>query len=476
VDISRLPVTVNGRTLDDPAARRPAPAPSSIYLTALRNGDVVVIGALPDGLRATNFTTPRVYSEDDKEPARRGPFTMVPLAGDVALPQDWNDLDSFAGLVPGEHWVFGVPYRQKERAAMRAVPAEIPGGRAVFAAYAPQGETAPQLILADGRTLPLTGRPAAAWRAWPPIFHRDILLDMAMVPPGTTVKAVDPNGAWLMALTVFDGDAGTLAAASNALAAAAADAQDERRDRERMAALRTNFARLPEGKIALLPNPAGGPGANFAARTGLRQKWVRLGPRDFISPATFNAAKFPVAFFIGSEHYLRTVQEEGDGDAALKRYLKEGGTLVLLASGPYPLYYGDRVGAESGRATPLLPELGLPLTVEDAPEGARIEAAAGQTILHSVPSRFAFPPGDPRVRAGQPSRYGAADRYQALLSVVDGQGRSHGDVAFYVELGSGPGQGGKVLCVWSTLLSSPQGGAIMGDAVSWVLEKALRER
>jgi hypothetical protein len=114
--------------------------------------------------------------------------------------------------------------------------------------------------------------------------------------------------------------------------------------------------------------------------------------------------------------------------------------------------------------------------MEDAPDGARIEAAAGQTILHSIPSRFDIPPGDPRLRAGQPSQYNPAHRYQPLLSVVDAQGRNHGDAAFYVELGAGAGQGGKVLYLWANLPASPQGNAIMGDALSWVLEKALPQR
>jgi hypothetical protein len=51
-DISRLPATLNGRMLESTAARRPAPAPSSLYLTVLRNGNAVVIGTLPEGLRA----------------------------------------------------------------------------------------------------------------------------------------------------------------------------------------------------------------------------------------------------------------------------------------------------------------------------------------------------------------------------------------------------------------------------------------
>jgi hypothetical protein len=200
-------------------------------------------------------------------------------------------------------------------------------------------------------------------------------------------------------------------------------------------------------------------------------------PREFINAEFFNAKRFPVAFYIGGEHYLRTVSADGDGDAALKRYLKEGGTMVLLASLPYPLFDGDRLTGGRFHSTPLLAQLGLPLTgSEQAPVGAWIEAAAGQTILPSIPERLAFPPGDPRVRAARRSQIDPADHYQPLLSVVDGHGQNQGEVAFYVELGAGPGQGGRVLYLWSTLLASPQGDAIMSDAVSWVLEKALGAR
>jgi hypothetical protein len=170
-----------------------------------------------------------------------------------------------------------------------------------------------------------------------------------------------------------------------------------------------------------------------------------------------------------------------------------------LASEPYPLFYGDQAGVELKQPTPLLAELGLPLTIEEnSPEKARIEVVRGQTILKSVPFRFAFPPGEPQaragrisqenatfgmavndrdgvaLRAGQPSQYDSADHYLSLLTVVDGRGENRGDVAFYVELGAGPGHGGKVLYLWSTLLSSPQGDAVMGDTVSWVLHKSIR--
>jgi hypothetical protein len=474
VDISRFPVTVNGRTLNESEARRPVQAPSSLYLTALRDGDVVTIGKLPDGLRATNFTTLRTYSEGKKRPHSAGSFVMTPVPGEVALPQDWNDLHSFAGLVPGEHWIFGVPYWLEDRAATNPIPIQsLPGGSTLFAAYVPKRGSAPRLILSGGEAQPLAGQPAVAWRAWPPIFDRKILFDRTEVAPGAKVKALDPNGSLLMAFTVCQGDARTLAAVTNALAAAAADVEIERRDEQRLAGMRRVFARLPDGKIALLPDAKAGPGANFAARTGLRKKWVRLAPQDFVSAAKFNAARFPVAFYLGDERYLRTVNEDGDGEATLVRYLAGGGTLVLLSSGPYPLFYGDPLGAESGPPSPVLPRWGLPLTMETAPEKVLARTAPAQKILRSVPARFAFLAGDTRLRAGQPSQYDAANHYTPMIEVVNDNEDARGDAAFYVELGAGPAKGGKLLYLWSSLLASPQGNAIMDDTVGWVLEKTI---
>jgi hypothetical protein len=169
------------------------------------------------------ISAPRTYSENSKGPARRGSFSLTPVPGQAGLQQDWNDLHSFAGLMPGEHWIFGVPYWQEDHAAVHSVPVRIPGGRTLFVAYAPKAEAAPRLMLRDGQSLALAGQPVVAWRGWPPIFDQQVLMDRANVPEGASVTAVDPNGSSLMALTVFDGDAKTLAAITDSFAAAAVE-------------------------------------------------------------------------------------------------------------------------------------------------------------------------------------------------------------------------------------------------------------
>ncbi len=404
----------------------------------------------------------RAYGQGGKRPTADGRTEMVAIPGDVALRQDWNDLHSFAGLVAGKHWVFGIPYWQDERAATNPVPVKVSPEETVFVAYAQRDGAVPRLMLDDHQALPLCGQAAVAWRAWPPIFDQEILFDRVDVPAGNRARAgcIPGNGSLLMAVSIYDGDSRILAAATNSLAAAAVEREAERRDEERLAVVRQAFARLPAGKVALLPDAKAGPGATFAARTGLRQKWVKLSPGDFVSGERFNAARFPVAFFLGDERYLRTVHKEGDGDEALVRYLAGGGTLVLLASGPYPLYYGDTPGAESGKPSPLLPQLGLPLTMSDIAGQARARRLPRQEILRNVPADFVCAPGDTRLRAGQASKCNAAGHYVPLMEVTDEKGNGAGDAAFYVELGAGPGKGGRVLYVWCGLSASPQGDAI----------------
>ena len=385
----------------------------------------------------------------------------------MALTQDWNDLDSFAGLVPGEHWVFGVPYRQGDRAASHPLSLDSPLPRTLFAAYAPEGDAAPKLILSDGSRRPLAGKAVLAWRAWPPLFEQRILLDYADIPAGAPVTGMDPNGALLMAVTLGN-DPTASAAARKAMAAAAIDLAGERRERETLAQLRRRVGALPDGALALLPGPADGPAANFANLAGLRKKWVRLSPADFVSAEKFNAARFPFAFYLGGEEYLKTVRAEGDGIAALKRYLTEGGTLVLLASGPYPLYYGLRAGESSGQPDPVLPQLGLALSAafEEAPAGLRIRTNPGQKLLHSVPGQFAFPEGDPRLRprgdprSTPPTVLCRCSRLRMRADTIAGRPPSTSNSA---PDRAKAARGLHLVRLYST---SPEGNAILGDAMS----------
>ncbi len=483
VNISGLTVTLvrNGQTnLLTSQVTRPTQSPSSLYLSQMQNGDLVTIGAVPAGTPTNVFDTSLVYNETNIVPVTNGFFFTVPLAGNYPLPQDWTNLRSFAGLVPGLRWTCGVPYQQRLRAVTNLVSVSPPGATVVLVAYAPpESQTLglqPTLLLDDGSSLPLSGQPVLGWHAWPILLDQMVQLDFAVLPNGRTLSTVDPNGTLLMGVTGFTGDQTAWQPVQTTLTNASATFVDLERQRLAVLALQASFAQLPTGRIALLPLSTAGAGANFAAATGLNKKWDALTESQLVDSNQFNAVRYPLAFYLGSENYVKTVVTTGDGKAAVTQYLAGGGTLVVLATGPFPFYYGYGPADQPGPSDPLLPPLGMPIQInfEQAPPGIYMQRYTNQTILQSVPVVFPFPPGDQRLRAIAGNLVSALNRYQPLVKALDTSGTIYGDAAAFLAFNTGAAAGGKVLYIWSTLLSGPQGQWLMLDTVSWIVNATLR--
>ncbi len=233
------------------------------------------------------------------------------MTGNYTLPQDWTDLHSFAGIIPGLRWTYGVPYQQGLHAATNAVTVSAPGATAVLVAYAPPESQpltqSPTLMLDDSSSLTLSGHPVNAWRGWPIIFNQMVLLDYAVLPIGRSLKQVNPNGTLVMGVTAFTGDQTAWQPVQSTLTNASAAFVESERQTLAVQALRASFATLPAGKIALLPLNTSGAGANFAAATGLDQKWDALTEAQLVNTNQFNAARYPLAFYLGSENYVKTV-------------------------------------------------------------------------------------------------------------------------------------------------------------------------
>jgi hypothetical protein len=167
-----------------------------------------------------------------------------------------------------------------------------------------------------------------------------VLLDYAVLPTGRSLSQVNPNGTLVMGVTAFTGDQTAWQLVQTTLTNASAVFVEAELQRLAVLALQASFASLPTGRIALLPLNTAGAGMNFAAATGLNQKWDALTELQFVNTNQFNAAKYPLAFYLGSENYVKTVVTNGDGKVAITQYLAGGGTLVILATGPFPFYYG----------------------------------------------------------------------------------------------------------------------------------------
>ena len=117
VSISGLTVTrVRGSTSNVLTSQvtRPTQSPSSLYLSQLQNGDVITIGTVPAGTPTNVFDVSLVYDETKVAAATNGYFVTLPLNGTYPLPQAWTNLDSFAGIIPGLRWTYGVPYQDRK--------------------------------------------------------------------------------------------------------------------------------------------------------------------------------------------------------------------------------------------------------------------------------------------------------------------------------------------------------------------------
>lgn len=483
VDISATTVSVNSAGHDKPLPeseiRRPASAPSSLYLNGLRAGDIVTIGPLAKGIPVEPLTTIAGSRPDAlSEVAQSAGFRAISLPGDTELTRNWDDLSSFAGLIEGERWAYGIPYVQTDRATSKPVRLSAAGASGLFIVYSANDVSvqAPLALLSNGKRLALSGHPIRAWQGWPPIFHRSILLDHVTLARGDTLAEIDPNGTLLMAATALTAsDAATEAIVEHLKAPGEAyrkEAAGEAAMRERA----KRFAAVRQGSIAIIPDDAAGAASAFLHRTGLYDKSVPLTCTQLIDPAKFSAARFPLAVALGEEEYIRTVRTQGDAREALIRYLHEGGTLLVLASGPYPLYYAVDMqpgGKKTQQAAPLLRELGMPIgnAYETPPPGLLVKRADSGNILENIPAEMPYPEGDARLRSIDREKLPPNAQYEPLLSVSDANGRNYGDAACRMQFTSGPASGGAVVYMWSTLSASANGDVILGDIIAYALKQ-----
>jgi hypothetical protein len=178
------------------------------------------------------------------------------------------------------------------------------------------------------------------------------------------------------------------------------------------------------------------------------------------------AKELPVLIYAADETYRRTVHRPGDVDEGLLRYLRAGGVLVVLPSGPMPFHYD-----EEGRGVGSSGRLGLPLSVagpdggwEEPPEGVELRFVQVGHRLPHVPATFPFPKrGDLRWRPFVRSRLAEGDHVIPLIELRDAEGKHYGDAVAYVEHKASEPKGAKVLYAWFTLLDSPHGQALLHD-------------
>ncbi len=481
--------------------RRPPQAPASLYIRGLRDGDTVLVGEPKAGapplaiqrLLESDTAAEGGHAQHEERVLKLGPaagdtgdFELLPLECDTKLDADWTKLDSWPGLPAAIRWAFGAPFWMTPWGAAggtvaRRAPVHfqhnIAGPATLFLAYAPtQKDAWFTLAMDDGTTTIVNAEPSLVWRPWPPIFKQRLLLASMNIPPLRAVETLSARNALLFAMTLHRGDPKkTLTVASAAVATGIETWRAELKTQAEMDALRAELAKVPAGRIALLPTDPRGPANRFASRCGLLDKADALTPQQMVEPGRLDASRYPVALNLGGESYPFSVRADGDGRAALVSYLKSGGLIVCLCCEPFPFFYGedlrDPKHEQAHSPQPLLPKLGVALKniFEQPPKGQtiRLDYIVSQRVLPGAPWQLIFPTtGDLRLRTitdAEMDRH--AVRYQSLYNVIGERGADLGAAAAHIEWLNGECAGGKLLYVWNGLLQDPDNSPLLLHSV-----------
>lgn len=510
-DLAGKQVTVTRRGVPqelagDRLVRYPA-EPSTITLRGVKPGDAIAVGrcdaAAP--VLACPLAKPRELPDPEQvEALTRGSFRLLNLSRGAfgGISRDWNDLGSLAGYEPGVKTAYGVPFLlldpeltgnkvtvPRQGIALGAKP------RYLFALVGGVTAKSRLTLYRDQKTkqsVDLAGA-VPVFRGWPPAFdwHLDLV---AVENQGRPIMSLAPTGCEVFSITLSDASP----AALQTTLAALREQQQKMVARAQMVKSVAALAPLFEpfsGHIALLPtpkstNPRSNPMVKMLQEAGLAKHVVLLTEQDLVDPRVFNTRNIWIAFYFGGEDYYQTVNREGDGEAALQAWLRGGGTLVSLASGPFPFYYNEQDKPVVSAARFGLPisgsgannradTLGVVTTTgwEKPPEGLQLSfrVAPGQKVLPGLPATIPWTAvADPRWRPVF-NVVGKGNRYTPLVTLQDSTGRQWGDAAALIEYTEGDLAGARVLYLWHSLRQLPgYERTITTDLLRYLLTNTLR--
>jgi len=202
----------------------------------------------------------------------------------------------------------------------------------------------------------------------------------------------------------------------------------------------------------------GGVSVSSVRLRGLGFKLEFLSWESIASESVLTAKKYPLLYFCGSERYVGTVKKEGDVISALKRYLREGGVMLVVPRMPFPFFYDESDGARNASR-----ELGLPILgagsraaatervsgFESPPPGVELRFRVNAKALPHLGGVVKFPDsGDLRFRPVSNVGLAEGDGYLPLFRAEDARGEWYGDGAAYIEHKVSQPRGGRALYVW----------------------------
>ncbi|MHB1458855.1 MAG: hypothetical protein ACYC0V_18240 [Armatimonadota bacterium] len=456
---------------------RPTQALWSILIKNLNDGDHIVIGTPDENSPILPSTTP-ITRKPVSTPSLPKWSEPIDLSYDATPNADWNKLDSWVGAPSGLMWTWGIPFMLSENTGKCVLtkPAgfkkPVNGKITIAVLYSAGDGPVPSIVYSDGTKIQVnTDMEALAWRAWPPSYSAKLLAAPA-ITNGKTVTGIDPGSRSVWALTAMNSASTSEDQVMSALKKGAA-MWKETSEKDRMVMqLAEDASTLPDGVVAILPPRYSGPASDIMQRIGLLRKSVYLTPERLVDSSFFNAQRFKVVVYAAGEDYLDTVVNPGDAADAVVRYVKGGGTLVVVSpNATLPFFYANGPGFRRGGS--LGERLGLPIgfSIESKlPEKLRFISSPGQNALTGIPAQMPYPTGDIRLRAVEPSRLIPGSGYTPVYSVIGESGKSYGDAAALIQLPNGQG---RILYVYGSLMSDKANGqSIALAAVRFIINAA----
>lgn len=455
---------------------RPPQALWSLLVRNLNGGDRIIVG-IPDENSPVLPSASPVTGDPAQPPSLPEWSQVVRIPLDAVPDADWSRLDSWVGAPTDLIWSHEIPFMLSEgsmRMLTKPVRFEKPmvGKRIIAVLYSAGVGPAPSVIYADGsRERVNTDMEALAWRAWPPSYTARLLV-APLVLGGKTVTGIDPGGRTVWAVTSLTQPNISVDHAMETLRQGAAAWKESQRKDRVIAQLAEGAKSVPDGALAILPPRAVGPASDMLQRIGLLRRGVRLTPEQLIDPSAFSAKRFPVALYAAGEDYIHTVRTPGDAADAMIRYVKEGGTLVVLSpNATFPFYAAN--GPDFRRGEPLGARFGFPVdfAVESKlPEKLRFVASPSQTAFAGIPESLAYPTDDIRLRTVDRSRLQPGTKYTPIYSAIGESGKSYGEAAALIELPNGQG---RILYVYGSLMGDRTNGqAIVCAAARFIVNSA----
>ena len=199
---------------------------------------------------------------------------------------------------------------------------------------------------------------------------------------------------------------------------------------------------------------------------------VFLTPDQFVTASHFNATNYPVAVqALGGERWICGYRGDHDGEDTYKRYLKQGGTLVVCQPAT-PFWYeltwrgNDWKQTEPRRFWSMAFDLGFETQGgwEKPDEPVSLELTAeGQKLWPDLPARFVLDyMHDQRWRPFTAYRSSAAREFIPLAYLTKSDGtRFPGVAAAMIRFRDSEYKGARIICVWGNAVEGPMGEKIL---------------